>query len=87
MRPLDGITVIALEHAVAAPLAARQLTDRARGQDQQPKVGDFARDFTITQSGHILSFRMAEPLRKPCARSQAPRAAPIFERLLVVRTW
>ena len=26
-RPLDGITVVALEHAVAAPFATRQLAD------------------------------------------------------------
>ena len=26
-RPLDGITVVTLEHAIAAPLATRQLAD------------------------------------------------------------
>ena len=27
MRPLDGITVVSLEHAIAAPFASRQLAD------------------------------------------------------------
>jgi hypothetical protein len=28
MRPLEGITVVALEHAIAAPFCSRQLADQ-----------------------------------------------------------
>lgn len=30
-RPLDGITVVSLEHAIAAPFCTRQLADLGRG--------------------------------------------------------
>ena len=30
MRPLDGITIVALEHVIAAPFATRQLADLGR---------------------------------------------------------
>jgi crotonobetainyl-CoA:carnitine CoA-transferase CaiB-like acyl-CoA transferase len=29
MQPLEGLTVVALEHAIAAPFAPRQLADLA----------------------------------------------------------
>lgn len=31
IRPLDGITVVSLEHAIAAPFCTRQLADLAHG--------------------------------------------------------
>jgi itaconate CoA-transferase len=47
MRPLDGITVIALEHAVSAPFATRQLADLGARviKIERPGVGDFARGY------------------------------------------
>jgi len=44
-RPLDGITVVALEHAIAAPVCTRQLADLgARGvKVERPEVGGLAR--------------------------------------------
>jgi itaconate CoA-transferase len=45
--PLDGLTVIALEHAVSAPFATRQLADLGARviKIERPGVGDFARSY------------------------------------------
>ncbi len=58
MRPLDGITVIALEHAVAAPFATRQLADLGARviKIERPNVGDFARDYDATVKGMSSHF-------------------------------
>jgi len=46
-RPLDGIVVVALEHAVAAPLATRHLADNGARviKIERPGSGDFARAY------------------------------------------
>ena len=58
MRPLDGITVVALEHAVAAPFATRQLADLGARviKVERPKDGDFARDYDATVKGMSSHF-------------------------------
>jgi len=58
MRPLDGITVVALEHAVAAPFATRQLADLGARviNNERPKDGDFARDYDATVKGLSSHF-------------------------------
>lgn len=47
MLPLDGLTVVTLEHAIAAPLATRQLADLGARviKVERPGVGDFARAY------------------------------------------
>ena len=47
MPALDGITVIALEHAIAAPFCTRQLADLGARviKIERPEVGDFARQY------------------------------------------
>src|SRR3954466_4123619 len=47
MLPLSGITVLALEHAVSAPFATRQLADLGARviKIERPGVGDFARNY------------------------------------------
>lgn len=59
MRPMEGMRVIALEHAVAAPLCSRHLADL--GADvikiERPGDGDFARnydDYVLGQSSHFV---------------------------------
>jgi itaconate CoA-transferase len=46
-RPLDGVLVVALEQAVAAPLATRHLADLGARviKIERPGRGDFARDY------------------------------------------
>ena len=58
MRPLDGITVIALEQAVAAPFATRQLADLGARviKIERPEAGDFARGYDTTTKGQSSYF-------------------------------
>ncbi|MDB5811060.1 MAG: hypothetical protein JWN94_3182 [Betaproteobacteria bacterium] len=57
-RPLEGITVVALEQAVAAPFATRQLADLGARviKIERPGVGDFARDYDQTVKGLSAYF-------------------------------
>ena len=85
MRPLDGITVIALEHAVAAPLATRQLADLGARvvKIERPKVGDFARAYDNAVKGMSSHFVWLNRSKESLTLDlKHPRAAPIFERLL-----
>jgi len=47
MRPLDGILVVSLEHAIAAPFCTRQLADLGARvvKIERPGAGDFARAY------------------------------------------
>jgi len=58
MRPLDGITVVSLEQAVAAPFASRQLADLGARviKIERPGGGDFARDYDKTVNGLCSHF-------------------------------
>ena len=58
MRPLEGMRVVALEHAVAAPLCSRHLADL--GADvikvERPGGGDFAREYDDYVNGICSHF-------------------------------
>jgi itaconate CoA-transferase len=58
MHPLEGVTVIALEQAVAAPLATRHLADLGARviKIERPGVGDFARGYDTTVRGLSSHF-------------------------------
>ncbi|GAB3405804.1 CoA transferase [Massilia agilis] len=58
MRPLDGITVITLEHAIAAPFCTRQLADLGARviKVERPGVGDFARAYDQRARGLASHF-------------------------------
>lgn len=58
MLPLDGITVISLEHAIAAPFATRQLADLGARviKVERPGVGDFARNYDTRVNGMASHF-------------------------------
>src|ERR1035437_9709773 len=53
MLPLHGITVVAIEQAVAAPFATRQLADLGARviKIERPDGGDFARGYDKTVNG------------------------------------
>ncbi|GAF45507.1 CaiB/BaiF CoA transferase family protein [Rhodococcus wratislaviensis] len=56
-RPLDGITVVSLEQAVAAPFATRQLADLgARVIKVERNTGDFAREYDTQVHGMASYF-------------------------------
>ena len=57
-RPLDGITVIALEHAIAAPFCTRQLADLGARviKVERPGTGDFARAYDERVRGLASHF-------------------------------
>ncbi|GAO25882.1 L-carnitine dehydratase [Alicycliphilus sp. B1] len=57
-RPLDGITVVSLEHAVAAPFCTRQLADLGARviKVERPGSGDFARGYDQRVRGQSSHF-------------------------------
>ncbi len=57
-RPLDGITVVSLEHAVAAPFCTRQLADLGARviKVERPGGGDFARGYDQRVRGQSSHF-------------------------------
>jgi len=58
MRPLTGITVVTLEHAIAAPFATRQLADLGARviKIERPGSGDFARGYDTRVHGLASHF-------------------------------
>jgi len=56
--PLEGITVVAVEQAVAAPFATRQLADLGARviKIERPGAGDFARGYDATVNGMSSHF-------------------------------
>jgi itaconate CoA-transferase len=58
MQPLKGITVVTLEHAIAAPFATRQLADMGARviKVERPGVGDFARGYDERVHGLASHF-------------------------------
>ncbi|GMV02320.1 MAG: CoA transferase [Burkholderiaceae bacterium] len=85
MGTLDGITVITLEHAIAAPFCTRQLADNGARvvKVERPGVGDFARAYDERVAGQASHFvwtnRSKESLTLDLKHAQAPE---ILARLL-----
>jgi itaconate CoA-transferase len=57
-KPLDGITVVSLEHAIAAPFCTRQLADLGARviKVERPGSGDFARAYDTRVKGQASHF-------------------------------
>ncbi|HEY1151288.1 MAG TPA: CoA transferase, partial [Pseudoduganella sp.] len=57
-RPLDGILVVTLEHAIAAPFCTRQLADLGARviKVERPGSGDFARAYDERVKGLASHF-------------------------------
>ena len=85
MRPLEGITVVTLEHAIAAPFCTRQLADLGARviKIERPGVGDFARAYDTRVHGQASHFvwtnRSKESLTLDLKHAEAPE---VLARLL-----
>src|SRR5258707_7435297 len=83
--PLAGLTVVAIEQAVAAPLATRQLADWGARviKIERPVTGDFARHYDTRVKGLSSYFvwlnRSKESLTLDLKR---PEAVAVLERLV-----
>ena len=84
-RPLDGITVLALEHAIAAPFCTRQLADLGARviKIERPGGGDFARAYDERVDGLASHFVWTNRSKESLTLDvKHPDAAGILERLL-----
>ncbi|KVC69816.1 CaiB/BaiF CoA transferase family protein [Burkholderia ubonensis] len=85
MHPLDGVTVIALEHAIAAPFCSRQLADLGARviKIERPNAGDFARAYDERVSGMSSSFVWANRSKESLTLDlKQPVAHEVLMRLL-----
>ena len=85
MLPLEGITIISIEQAVAAPFATRQLADLGARvvKIERPGVGDFARDYDETVQGMASHFVWLNRSKESLTLDlKHPEASPIVHRLL-----
>jgi itaconate CoA-transferase len=85
MRPLDGITVVTLEHAVSAPFATRHLADLGARviKVERPGEGDFARGYDGTVRGLSSYFVWLNRSKESLTLNlKHPRANAILARLM-----
>ena len=85
MRPLEGITVVALEHAIAAPFCTRQLADQGARviKVERPGSGDFARGYDSRVKGLASHFVWTNRAKESLTLDlKHPEAAAILARLL-----
>lgn len=84
-RPLEGITVISCEQAVAAPFAARQLADLGARviKIERPGTGDFARGYDTTVQGMSSHFVWINRSKESLTLDlKSPEAAGIMDELI-----
>ena len=64
MQPLKGITIVTLEHAIAAPFATRQLADLGARviKIERPESGDFARGYDPSSRPGV-TLRLDQPFQ------------------------
>ncbi|MGB6008898.1 CaiB/BaiF CoA transferase family protein [Castellaniella sp.] len=85
MLPLQDITVITLEHAIAAPFCTRQLADLGARviKIERPGAGDFARGYDERVRGLSSHFVWVNRSKESLALDvKQPAAADVIERLL-----
>jgi crotonobetainyl-CoA:carnitine CoA-transferase CaiB-like acyl-CoA transferase len=84
-RPLDGITVVSLEHAIAAPFCTRQLADLGARviKIERPGRGDFARDYDQRTRGLASHFVWVNRSKESLTLDlKQPEALEILRQLL-----
>jgi itaconate CoA-transferase len=85
MLPLEGITVVSLEQAVAAPFATRQLADLGARviKVERPDGGDFARGYDATVKGLSSYFVWLNRSKESLALNlKVPEGLDVLGRLL-----
>lgn len=85
MRPLKGITVVTLEHAIAAPFATRQLADLGARviKIERPGVGDFARGYDSRVRGIASHFVWTNRSKESLTLDiKHPEAQKILKRII-----
>jgi crotonobetainyl-CoA:carnitine CoA-transferase CaiB-like acyl-CoA transferase len=86
MQPLKGITVVTLEHAIAAPFATRQLADLGARviKIERPGSGDFARGYDERVRGLASHFVWTNRSKESLTLDvKHPAAARVLERLVM----
>ncbi len=85
MLPLEGITVVTLEHAIAAPFCTRQLADQGARviKIERPGVGDFARAYDTRVNGLCSHFVWTNRSKESLSLDlKADAAGEILDKLL-----
>jgi itaconate CoA-transferase len=85
MRPLEGITVVALEQVIAGPFATRQLAELGARviKIERPGVGDASRAYDRTVKGLSSHFVWTNRSKESLALDvKHPAAAEILRRLV-----
>ena len=85
MRPLEGITVLTLEHAIAAPFCTRQLAELGARviKIERPREGDFARAYDERVRGLSSHFVWGNRSKESVGLDlKHPEAAKVLARLL-----
>ena len=83
--PLDGITVVSIEQAIAGPFATRQLADLGARviKVERPGVGDFARSYDTTVRGLASHFVWTNRSKQSLTLDLKTReGAGVLERLI-----
>ncbi len=85
MQPLAGVTVVTLEHAIAAPFCTRQLADLGARviKIERPGAGDFARGYDERVRGLASHFVWTNRSKESLTLDvKHPDAAPILATLV-----
>jgi itaconate CoA-transferase len=88
MQPLKGVTVVTLEHAIAAPFATRQLADLGARviKIERPGSGDFARGYDQRVRGLASHFVWTNRSKESLTLDvKHPRAAQLLQQLVIDR--
>ncbi len=85
MLPLEGIRVVALEHAVAAPICSRHMADLGATviKIERPGEGDFARSYDSFVHGQASFFVWLNRGKRSVTMDvKHPEAAKVLEKLI-----
>src|SRR6184192_479471 len=84
-RPLEGITVVALEQVIAGPFATRQLAELGARviKIERPGTGDAARAYDRTVKGQSSHFVWTNRSKESLTLDvKHPAAKPVLQKLL-----